>query len=825
MNANKGCFTCIFTTIILGILFFCRQSNASVQIPDEFWISTNATGNFYTNGVGVTGGTIDNPLDGSTEANFDRNMFDLIGDRSLGHNRTIHILAGVYQTKGNNTSGGGYKIGTDNVKIQGAGIDITVLKLVSDPAAPEAFVIGTADVPPYTNIDVSDLTLDANYSGGNFNCFGIGLQGQHNSIRYVKVIDCASFSGSPGDTWGIVMNNIGPGNLIENCEISHFKGGVIGMSSIAFNGGGGGIIRNNHVYLSPTNEGFGIGASENTLIEGNYVDGGVVGVYGDTGNTANLTVINNTFKNVLAGAILANTIRANLTFAFNYLELTNSKGIPSAFFLQNAGTYTNVFIFGNTVRDTSSEGGYFILANNTTGLDVANNHVDSVLTNQYYNCFGVNIDNNYDLYGSYRYDMNTPALGGTPVSYYGIALASSPSSSYALTTLGLPNNPAILVTNGSTRPITFNTNLSVNANITIPAGMAYVYNGQNLAYAITGLDDYFFGGAGNFTMTGNENVAVGLHALSSDTTGFWNTAIGVATLQNNTTAYENTAIGGAALATITTGIENTAVGTGTLGHEIVGGANTASGFLALSSNTNGSFNVANGALALYSNLGNYNTADGAQAIYSNTVGSYNIALGIQAGYNLTTGSSNIDIGNIGVSTDNNITRIGMGQSDAFIAGIIHGNGSGLTDITAQQVNAVAATNATIWNSFSITNSAATDWASMSVTASNAIISVHGVTVAILQTNGVLAAPNGIASSQDNQSAATTIASGVYTLNWTNTTSQNVVVYINNLTGSVKYNGASLFPTVNGSAVTVILQPGENISVLATSPFSARYHSF
>ena len=53
---------------------------------------------------------------------------------------------------------------------------------------------------------------------------------------------------------------------------------------------------------------------------------------------------------------------------------------------------------------------------------------------------------------------------------------------------------------------------------------------------------------------------------------------------------------------------------------------------------------------------------------------------------LTTGSSNIDIGNLGVSTDTNIIRIGDQQAQTFIAGVINGNGGGLTNLNAASLS-------------------------------------------------------------------------------------------------------------------------------------------
>ena len=106
-------------------------------------------------------------------------------------------------------------------------------------------------------------------------------------------------------------------------------------------------------------------------------------------------------------------------------------------------------------------------------------------------------------------------------------------------------------------------------------------------------------------------------------------------------------------------------------------------------NGTGSFNTADGSGALQGNMiGSYNTAEGAGALYNNTTGSNNIALGFNAGDQIITGSSNIDIGNEGLATDTNIIRIGSGQSQTFIAGVINGNGGGLTNLNAAQLTSV-----------------------------------------------------------------------------------------------------------------------------------------
>ena len=217
-------------------------------------------------------------------------------------------------------------------------------------------------------------------------------------------------------------------------------------------------------------------------------------------------------------------------------------------------------------------------------------------------------------------------------------------------------------------------------------------------------------GALMFNTNGNFNTANGCSALVYNTTGSNNTANGNAALYFNTTGYNNTANGNAALFFNTTGYDNTANGTGALNFNTAGACNTANGYEALQNNTTGSYNTANGRSALQNNTtGNQNTANGNVALLNNTNGSYNtangdnalvnitsgsnnIADGYQAGYNLTTGSSNIDIGNMGVATDTNIIRIGSGQKQAFIAGQIIGDGSGLTNLNVGQLPGAVLTN-------------------------------------------------------------------------------------------------------------------------------------
>jgi hypothetical protein len=234
------------------------------------------------------------------------------------------------------------------------------------------------------------------------------------------------------------------------------------------------------------------------------------------------------------------------------------------------------------------------------------------------------------------------AITAAPYAIYS-ATAGNASSISAANIVGivpLSGLPAGLVTNnqtGATLNGSFNGNGAglTNLNLTGPTASAAQGNTANGYQALAS------------DTIGTNNTATGVSALYSNTTGTRNVADGYFTLRYNTTGFDNTANGAVVLQFNTTGANNTAVGAGALQFNTTGGNNT---------------------------------AVGKQTFNNSTTGSNNMAFGFQAGYNITTGNSNLDIGNLGVASDNNIIRIGSGQSQAFIAGVITGNGAGLTNL-------------------------------------------------------------------------------------------------------------------------------------------------
>ena len=235
-------------------------------------------------------------------------------------------------------------------------------------------------------------------------------------------------------------------------------------------------------------------------------------------------------------------------------------------------------------------------------------------------------------------------------------LAAAPYATYAASAgiaaglsgpLTLAQLPAAVLTNNQEGPVTLGGALILPAVPTIYAG----------SYTLLGADrnGNFFAGhnAWNPTATGEDNTAVGDNALLFNTSGFQNVACGMAALEHNTSGWRN----------------------------------VANGRYALTSNTKGSFNVAVGDGALFANTsGSNNTAIGYSALVNHTGGYANVALGYNAGSKIFVGNNNIDIGNTGLATDDNVIRIGTGQSTTFIAGVLTGDGGGLTNLAGGRLS-------------------------------------------------------------------------------------------------------------------------------------------
>lgn len=180
-------------------------------------------------------------------------------------------------------------------------------------------------------------------------------------------------------------------------------------------------------------------------------------------------------------------------------------------------------------------------------------------------------------------------------------------------------------------------------------------------------------------MKSNIRLYNGLLAFTSDFGAILVALASVATVS----AQTNTKTGTSAGLAITSGVHNTANGYSALKSDKTGSFNTAIGSSALLKST-GASNVAVGFEALGKNTtGSLNVAVGDGALRSNTSGSGNIGIGEDAGINLTTGRDNICIDHKGVAGESAKIRIGTPgvHTDTYLAGVIRGNGSGLTGVT------------------------------------------------------------------------------------------------------------------------------------------------
>ncbi|MFA6476565.1 MAG: hypothetical protein WCV68_04110, partial [Candidatus Paceibacterota bacterium] len=244
----------------------------------------------------------------------------------------------------------------------------------------------------------------------------------------------------------------------------------------------------------------------------------------------------------------------------------------------------------------------------------------------------------------------------------GIGIAN-PST--ALSVLGIASSTGLRV-NGSSY---------FSGNTDMSAGSFYKYNGINLAYASTTKQNYFFGEAGNLTMTGSYNVAIGYRSLFSNLSGGLNTSMGYQALYRNETGSNNTALGNNSSPVNTSGSNNTTLGASSFHESITGSDNTAIGMSALYASNGGINNTALGSNAGYGGgSSNYNSVLDNNMVFVGTQASRDglivdsgtaLSNGIAIGYQSRVGGSNMmALG--GMGTNAVLVGIGTSTPNAFL---------------------------------------------------------------------------------------------------------------------------------------------------------------
>ncbi len=288
---------------------------------------------------------------------------------------------------------------------------------------------------------------------------------------------------------------------------------------------------------------------------------------------------------------------------------------------------------------------------------------------------------------------STTVLGNSQIIDNGTNVGigtSSPSAKFSIGNQPTDSGPLFYIsttTGGVSKPVIFvapdgrvsigTTSLSSSNNAVLNMGGGIDFsradsngNGiymQGVSFLNTYNNNTFIGKqSGNFSLTSNYTVGVGLGALQKLSSGDYNTAIGHYSMGNpltpSVTGNSNTGLGYASLYNITTGRSNVGLGLSALQSLTSGDYNTAIGERAMgSANVTGIQNVAIGSQAGWSlTSGNYNILLGGASLGTNSVGNSNISIGYGSAYN-NTGSDNVFIGDYAGNTNNGSGNVFIGH--------------------------------------------------------------------------------------------------------------------------------------------------------------------
>lgn len=341
----------------------------------------------------------------------------------------LHIGPGIYQTHGDN---GGWNTvlswgPTPGGRIRGAGKDATTLLLVGGVYNPMADVIGnygSSGMGFYNNLEISDLTADANmHENGDTTSIsrrnGIFLAGNNLQLRRLRVQGFGSRI--PGvEPAGMSGANSGALNIynlhIEDCEViapqskNRYNPLMIGYESGGNDASGNPyywrnvVIRNNYINglmydgANPINiatnimsergsHGIGLGGCLNGIIEDNLVEHVVNGYYNEIYHLHDLVIRDNHFRNVIAGITFPTGAEQWIRIENNLVEL-DPRYFPASDYgwrrgfsvgedlnapIVSAVIVSNIIQFTDNQSPTTSLASYFGSAVLTGVADIENN--------------------------------------------------------------------------------------------------------------------------------------------------------------------------------------------------------------------------------------------------------------------------------------------------------------------------------------------------------------------------------------------------------------------------------------------------------------------
>jgi len=530
---------------------------------------------------------------------------------------------------------------------------------------------GIVNTASGANALLNNTTGFYNTANGTFALYE-NTNGYYDTANGASALYCnaSGYQNTADGAFGLYLNTAGNNNtasgaytLFSNTNGNNNTGD--GQQALYSNTSG-----NNNVAL-------GYQAGYNLTTGNSNIEIGNTGVVGDN-NT--IRIGSGQTNTIIAGISGANAVGGAAVYVTPSGQLGTVNAVGN-----NYNTAIGASALGdNTTGYQNTADGAYALGNNTAGYqDTASGAYALAATT-------TGSDNTAN--GTFALYENTTGAGNTASGAFALLFNTTGSNNVALGYQAGWN-----LTTGSSNIDIGNTGAAGDNNtIRIGSGQTNtLIAGISGANAMGGAAVYVTasGQLGTVNSLGYDNMANGAFALGNNTTGYQDTASGAYALAVNTTGANNTANGALALYENIGGAGNTANGALALFSNTSGNSNTASGLQALGNNTTGANNTASGAYALYySPIGSRNTASGAGALgqlgQNGAGGSNNIALGFLAGSSYTGNESgNIDIGNTGAAAENYTIRIGTPgvQTAAYIAGVINGNGGGLTNLNVPQV--------------------------------------------------------------------------------------------------------------------------------------------
>jgi hypothetical protein len=883
----------IILSIFLASSIFALAAWPPPPVSNEVWISPVGT-----DGTGT--GTAADPYISTSEQTFAQLLGDFWGvcsDETTGvkttipsvipANSMIHLMAGTFHTFGD-------IVPLNNWKIRGAGIDVTIIQCSPwnlDPMTGSkyamAFANGNTNSDANTDgVEISDMTIDCNFQANTSTaCWcAIWLGGGNNTrVSRVKGINWGTTDSSEDRVFVIGGNSMRSitNCVIEDCivgppaQVTTFSNGVDGftiwgspanvldVNSIGWIHGAevrncrmDGIGSDTNGNGAPT---YLIGISLGNLV-GAKVDGNIFiningsAVYASCYSLIDCSIENNMFLDVGCAVNFqewdscgpTDFLKENIRITDNFITV-NTGGTAMSLYGYDGIAITNLTIENNIAQASIGAGPVTGLSvGNAYNLAVMNNIIDANGGSSIE--IGTNVtvsqmDNNQDLAGAsvnlsnfitnYEADqfvMNNSIyfsiksqsqislnangayfgeIGNPSQQDWSLGVGLSPTGAYTSILSWTPYNGVTISPQPGTMGNFFQV-LDTNSSVVFGVNPSGIVFGNNGTAQFVVNNSLYLSPKFQSQISLNANGAY-YGEIGNPSPQDWSLGVGLSPTGAYTSILSWTPYNGVTI--------SPQPGTMTNFFQVL--------------NTNGSV-----AFGVNSNGIAYGNGSGLTSLNASQLTSGTMPLAQLPSSIITNYATGLTLNGTFGGNGSGLTGITASQVGADILGAAQQATNGFGNIVTHNTGEFAQSiNTTIWSSLSVTNVTATNWATLSVTPSNAVISVQGVNVAILQTNGVLSAINGLSTTISNNlspassslywNRSTNGSQYLYIALLTNNTPENMVIYVNGLQGSIGYNGSFLYSGTN-LPMTLMTQPCAILSFTNTaipSGVSVKWHPF